>query len=121
MKVIKAADREAVDNSHRPIFEGGKVVMNPLIDTDDSESYRFNVVNFVSGARTKFHTHTCDQVLYVTSGKGFVGTRDENVEITEGDTALIPAGEVHRHGARDEADFSHISLQTGQCVTEVVD
>jgi quercetin dioxygenase-like cupin family protein len=120
MKVIKAVDREAVDNSHRPIFEGGKVVMNPLID-GDSKSYRFMVVNFVAGARTKFHTHTCDQVLYVTSGAGFVGTRDENVEIAEGDTALIPEGEVHRHGAVDGADFSHISLQTGQCVTEVVE
>ena len=120
MKVIKAVDREAVDNSHRPIFEGGKVVMNPLVDAD-SESYRFNVVNFEGGARTKFHTHTCEQVLYVTSGKGFVGTRDENVEITEGDTAHIPAGEVHRHGAADGEDFSHISLQTAQCVTEVVE
>ena len=120
MKVIKTIDRQSVDNSHRPIFEGGKVVMNPLID-GDSESYRFNVVNFEDGARTKFHTHTCEQVLYVTSGKGFVGTRDESVEISEGDTAHIPAGEVHRHGAADGENFSHISLQTAQCVTEVVE
>ena len=46
MKVIKAVDRDEVDNTHRDIFEGGQVVMNPLVDSDDSESYRFNVVNF---------------------------------------------------------------------------
>ena len=92
MKVIKAVDRDEVDNSHRDIFEGGQVVMNPLVDNDDSESYRFNVVNFKGGARTKFHTHTCDQVLYVTNGKGFVGTCDEEIAITEGDTASDPGG-----------------------------
>jgi quercetin dioxygenase-like cupin family protein len=121
MKVIKATDRTEVDNSHRPIFEGGKVVMNPLIGENDSGSYRFNVVNFEAGARTKFHTHTCDQILYVTRGSGLVGTRDQEVEITEGDTALIPAGEEHRHGANDDSAFSHISLQTAGCTTDVMD
>ena len=121
MKVIKAVDRDEVDNTHRDIFEGGQVVMNPLIDGDDSESYRFNVVNFRGGARTKLHTHSCDQVLYATSGKGFVGTRDEEIEFTTGDTALIPAGEVHRHGANHGEDFSHISLQTAHCTTEVLE
>ena len=121
MKVIKATERLEMDNSDRPIFEGGKVVMNPLIDESDSESYRFNVVNFSPGARTKFHTHTCDQILYVTKGTGLVGTRNEEVEIIEGDTALIPAGEEHRHGATDESEFSHISLQTAECTTEVME
>ncbi len=120
MKVIKATEHSEVDNTHRDIFEGGKVVMNPLIDESDSRNYRFNVVNFSPGARTKFHTHTCDQILYVTSGAGLVGTRDEEVEINEGDTALIPAGEEHRHGATDGSDFSHISLQTAGCTTEVL-
>lgn len=121
MKVIKAVDREVVDNSHFPIFEGGQVLMNPLIGEEDTRSYRMNVVNFASGARTKFHTHTCDQVLYATRGVGMVGTRDAEMEICEGDTAFIPAGEVHRHGAKDAGEFSHISLQTGECVTEVVE
>lgn len=121
MKIIRATERSEVDNTHRDIFEGGKVVMNPLIGENDSDSYRFNVVNFEAGARTKFHTHTCDQILYVTKGTGLVGTRDEEVEITEGDTALIPAGEEHRHGANDQSDFSHISLQTAECTTEVLE
>ena len=57
MKVIKKVDRESVDNSHRDIFEGGQVVMNPLVDNDDSESYRFNVVNF-TGERGRSSTLT---------------------------------------------------------------
>ena len=56
----------------------------------------------------------------MTNGNGFVGTRDEETEITEGDMALIPAGEVHRHGANHGEDFSHISLQTAHCTTDVV-
>lgn len=43
MKVIKAVDREVVDNSHFPIFEGGQVLMNPLIGEEDTRSYRMNV------------------------------------------------------------------------------
>lgn len=121
MRVIKVTERSEVDNTHRDIFEGGKVVINPLIDEKNSESYRFNVVNFSPGAKTKFHTHTCDQILYVTKGTGLVGTRDEEVEIVVGDTALIPAGEEHRHGASDESIFSHISLQTAGCTTEVLE
>ncbi len=50
-----------------------------------------------------------------------MGTRDEEIDVTEGDTALIPAGEVHRHGANDGEDFSHISLQTAHCTTEVLE
>ena len=57
----------------------------------------------------------------MTNGKGFVGTRDEEIAITEGDTALIAAGEVHRHGANQREDFSHISLQTAHCTTDVVE
>ena len=53
MKVMKAVDRDEVDNTHRDIFEGGQVVMNPLIDGDDSESYRFNVVNFQGEAHAR--------------------------------------------------------------------
>ena len=43
----------------------------------------------------------------------------EQVEVEEGDTALIPAGEKHWHGAVDGEDFSHISLTHPESQTTV--
>ena len=63
-----------------------------------------------SGAKNKFHAHTTDQVLFVISGEGYVASESEEVRIAEGDTAFIPAGEKHWHGAADGHDFTHIAL-----------
>ena len=84
-----------------------------------SKNFNFNQVSFAAGAKNHFHTHTSDQILYVTSGRGYVATESEQLEITEGDAAFIPAGEKHWHGATDDSDFSHISLTAPGSQTEV--
>ena len=66
--------------------------------------------SFGPGARNKLHTHTSEQVLFVTEGVGYVGTEDETARVSVGDTAFIPAGEKHWHGATDESSFSHVAL-----------
>ena len=43
----------------------------------------------------------------------------EEIEMEAGDTAFIPAGEKHWHGAADGHDFSHISLTRPDSVTEM--
>ncbi len=121
MKVIRIDEVDEEDHSHRPIFVGGKVTMNRLVGEEATTYYNFNNVNFAAGARTRFHTHTSDQILYVTEGRGKVATAAEEVDIAEGDTAFIPAGEKHWHGATSDSDFSHISLTTPDSVTEVFD
>ena len=121
MQVIRTTEVPETDNTHREIFVGSKVAMRSLVEDDLSETYRFNIVTFAQDSRTKFHTHTCDQILYATEGTGMVGTRDGDVEISAGDTAFIPAGEEHRHGANEKGPFSHISLQTATCQTEVIE
>lgn len=67
-----------------------------------------SIVNFSKGARNKFHTHTSDQILIVTAGKGVVATEQEERIVSPGDIILFPAGEMHWHGATKASHFSHI-------------
>ena len=60
-----------------------------MIGDGDSNDFRCNVVNFREGATTGWHTHTCDQILVVTSGRGVVATEQEEREIIVGDIVHI--------------------------------
>ena len=121
MKVIRNREVAEEDASAAPIFFGGRVSRQDLVGKDITSYYTFNIVNFAAGARNRLHTHTCDQVLFVTRGVGTVATENEEAVIREGDTAFIPAGEKHWHGATAGADFSHISLLTPDSTTQIAD
>ena len=119
MKVLRRDEAREEDATDAPIFVGGKVSRRPLIGGDVSNDYNFNIVRFGAGAKTKLHTHTADQILFVTEGTGIVSTEDERVSVSEGDTIFIPAGERHSHGATPDSDFAHISLQTPASETQI--
>ena len=121
MKVFRQSEIEEQDATNAPIFFGGKVSRIPLVASGVSKHYSFNIVKFAAGARNRFHTHTRDQILFVTSGTGIVATEEEEVVAREGDTILIPAGEKHWHGATPDTDFAHISLTTPDSRTEIFD
>lgn len=89
---------------------GGTVTSQTIVPAEMLKSFNCSIVNFGRGARTKFHTHTGDQVLVITSGIGIVATDNEQREVTVGDIVHIPAGEKHRHGARKESAMSHITI-----------
>lgn len=107
MKVIKIAE-VAKEKAVSPLFTGGAVTSQQLITTDMSKNFTLSQVNFGQGARNKFHTHTSDQVLIVTAGRGIVATDKEQVTVGVGDVIHIPAGEKHWHGATPNSSFSHI-------------
>ena len=117
LKVIKMSEVPAEQSDH-PIFVGGQVTTQPLVTEDMGTYFNMSNVNFSRGARNKFHTHSSDQVLLVTSGTGIVATEDGENVVTVGDLVHIPAGEKHWHGATKDSAFSHISLtqvgSTGQ-------
>ncbi|MBM3934515.1 MAG: cupin domain-containing protein [SAR202 cluster bacterium] len=121
MRVLRRVERQTVDQSDRPIFTGGRVTSNPLVGSDISRFFNFHMVNFGAGARNKFHVHTSDQVLYVTSGRGIIATEASQTEIAEGGTVFIPAGEKHWHGATSASDFSHISLTSVDATTTTLE
>ena len=119
MHVVRKDQNPSEDRSDAPIFYGGKVTGQAIIGGGTSKNFNFNKVSFAAGAKNHFHTHTSDQILYVIGGRGYVATESEQIEITEGDAAFIPAGEKHWHGATDDSDFSHISLTAPDSQTEV--
>ncbi|HUG55832.1 MAG TPA: cupin domain-containing protein [Candidatus Limnocylindrales bacterium] len=86
---------------------------------EESPHLRVSEVHFRDGATNRLHTHTTDQLLIVTEGKGYVGTEGERFEIEAGDVAYIPAGERHWHGARPGEDMTHWAI-TGASRTEIV-
>ena len=121
MKIIRKDDPPKEDRTNAPIFFGGKVTGQTIVGSDMNDYFNFTMVSFAAGARNKFHAHTTDQVLYVTEGAGIVATEQQEVRVTQGDTAWIPAGEKHWHGATPDSDFSHISLQAAGSTTTVFD
>jgi len=105
MQVVKMTTvaKESFESS---LFTGPEVSLQVLLP--DSTEFNVNIVNFGRGVRNKFHSHDNEQVLIVTSGKGYIVTEKGKVEITVGNVVLIPAGEKHWHGAVADSDFSHI-------------
>jgi quercetin dioxygenase-like cupin family protein len=90
----------------------GDAKIRRLVTEEDGELIRSSEVTFQPGARTKLHHHAGDQVLIITNGHGRVGTRDEEFDVRTGDLVFIPHGEVHFHGATDDAAMTHISVIT---------
>ena len=76
----------------------------------ESANYNCSVVNFSQGCTTGWHTHSCDQLLIVTSGSGMVATEHEQREINVGDVVQIKAGERHWHGAKADTTMGHITI-----------
>lgn len=71
---------------------------------------KLDIITFPPDVRNKPHSHSCDQALYILSGKGVVGTEKEEVPAEPGMMFFIPRGEKHWHGAAKESTFSHISI-----------
>ena len=112
MKVIKAEQvpKEPVSESLTSLFAGGPITVQSLVTQQMGKDFRMSIVNFGKGARVKFHSHTSDQVLIVTAGKGIVATEGEEAIVGVGDIIHIPVGEKHWHGATKDSAFSHIYL-----------
>jgi quercetin dioxygenase-like cupin family protein len=94
-----------------PTFTG-RVWADPVLEAQDQVGV--NNVFFEPGARTHWHRHEVGQVLHVTSGAGWLQTRaGDGTPLSGGDTAHIPAGEEHWHGAAPDACMSHLAISVG--------
>ena len=108
MKVHKPSEIPA-QPVNAPLFTGGPVTRQTLLTPEASNDFNLGIVNFSPGARNKMHTHSSDQVLFVTAGKG-----------VPGDVVHIPSEEKHWHGATPDSAFSHIALTAkGSTTTQV--
>ena len=100
------------------LMTGTQVWRQSILDADDSDNFNFAIVAFDAGSRNKFHKHSGDQILIVTEGTGKVATDDEELEVSEGDVVVIPAGENHWHGAPDSTSMAHITVTVKGSETE---
>jgi quercetin dioxygenase-like cupin family protein len=119
MKVFKP-DEIPAESANSPLFTGGPVTRQTLLTPEMSNNFNLAIVNFSAGARNKMHTHSSDQVLFVTAGTGIIATNSQQEVITIGDVVHIPAEEHHWHGATRDSSFSHIALTAkGSTTTQV--
>ncbi len=110
MKIIKVDSAKITDLTKDPLMTGGGVEAKFLVGPDMAKDIGMGIMKFAPGARTKFHTHTSDQVLYCLEGKGIVATEKEQITIMPGTVVHFPAGEKHWHGAAKDSSFSHVSI-----------
>jgi len=119
VKVLRSNEGDSVNRTGDAIFEGE---VRARILAEGSKDINGSIVQFAAGARTKFHTHTHDQLLLVLSGIGKVGDREHTHVIGTGDSVLISAGTEHWHGAGDTGSpMSHLSIQPGGASSTVLD
>jgi len=110
MKVVKIAEL-AKEPQKSPLFTG-PVTMQTIVGTELSKHFMIRQVNFARGVRNKFHSHSIEQVLIVTEGRGIVATEKEEKVVVPGDVVFVAAGEKHWHGAAEGATFSHIYIMS---------
>jgi quercetin dioxygenase-like cupin family protein len=108
MNVVKYDPSSSVA-SQTPITMGD-VASQVLVGEIESPDVRVTSVTFRDGARNRFHRHSRDQILIVIEGRGMIALADRSVELERGDVAVIPAGELHWHGALPGEIFTHLSV-----------
>jgi quercetin dioxygenase-like cupin family protein len=108
---MKIVHKAAEERTNAPIFVG-EVYRTPAVGEEETHQLHLGVVRFAAGARNVLHTHTFDQVLYVTEGEGIVATEGQEHVVTAGDVAVIPAGERHWHGATPQSGMTHLAIGT---------
>lgn len=118
MNVVRKDDSQE-QPATAPIFIG-TVHSRPLIPREVSEKVTVTLVRFTDGGKNKRHTHSADQILYITEGDGIVASESHEHEVTAGDIVHVPAGEVHWHGAQPHRHMAHLSILP-PCETVVLD
>jgi quercetin dioxygenase-like cupin family protein len=110
MKIVKIGKVKKEPHSGK-LFTGS-VTMQPIIGKELNSDLVISQVNFGPGVRNKFHSHSREQILIVTKGKGIVATEKEHITVSMGDVVLIPPGEKHWHGAVAGYKFSHLYIMS---------
>jgi quercetin dioxygenase-like cupin family protein len=111
MKIVDINKVVALDVTGDPLFFGGKVTTQPLLEENhEGKKVQVIMVNFAPGARNNLHTHITEQILIVTEGRGIVATTNEEHIVTPGMIVYISPNEEHWHGATNDSPFSHLSI-----------
>ena len=118
MQIIRH-DPAKEERTNAPIFRG-EVYRTAAVSENESHEVTVGVVRFAAGGRNVLHTHSHDQILYVTEGEGIVATEQEEHVVHAGDVAVVPAGERHWHGATPQTGMTHLAIVAAGSQTEIV-
>lgn len=111
MKIVNLDELEAKEVSKDPLFFGGKVTTQLVLEEEHkAQKIQVVMVRFAPGARNKPHIHSTEQILIVTEGKGIVATNDQEHIVTPGMIIFVSPGEEHWHGATKDSSFAHLSI-----------
>jgi len=111
VKVIRGRDGEPTREATGTFT--GQVFSDAVLR--GAEGVRVSNIFFTPCARTYWHSHENGQLIRVFRGRGFVCTKgQEPVEITEGDTVWVPAGETHWHGGARDSLMAHTVVSLGE-------
>jgi quercetin dioxygenase-like cupin family protein len=88
----------------------GEVWQQRILASQREGGMGLTVVRFENGARTHWHMHPGEQILFVLEGEGRVGTESEETTISPGDVVYAAPGEKHWHGAARGKSMTHISI-----------
>jgi quercetin dioxygenase-like cupin family protein len=106
---VKRVAPSGRDRSANPIFRGD-VDYQTIVGEEQSRELSMSEVHFLSGARNRWHVHSCDQMLVITAGEGIVADESEERPVSAGDVAFIPRNTKHWHGAKVGRDMTHLSI-----------
>jgi quercetin dioxygenase-like cupin family protein len=90
----------------------GDVRLTRLLGAAEPGGITVSSVRFEDGARTNWHEHPGEQVLYVVEGEARAGTADGEVRAGLGDIIHLPANQRHWHGAVAGGSMTHLSITT---------
>jgi quercetin dioxygenase-like cupin family protein len=111
VKVVRGREKSRRTERGRTGHFSGRVWLEPMLEGEGSRS---NYVVFEPEARTYWHRHSGDQVLYVVAGEGGVeNSTADTAMIRPGDVVHIRAGEKHWHGAAPSCLMAHIAMTMG--------
>jgi quercetin dioxygenase-like cupin family protein len=108
MKIVRTGDAKPEQGG---TFTG-QAEMRRVLTAQQPGGVAATVVRFEDGARTNWHVHPGEQILYVLDGQGRAGTEAEEFAIGPGDLVYSPPGERHWHGAAPGATMTHLSVTT---------
>jgi quercetin dioxygenase-like cupin family protein len=111
MKVVHGDDADPKPGTEDRFT--GEAELRDLLRPQQHAGMRVVWVKFDDGARTNWHRHDGEQLLYVIEGVGCVATDYATMPIGAGDLVRIPAGERHWHGAMTGQQLVHVAITSG--------
>jgi quercetin dioxygenase-like cupin family protein len=106
MKVVRGNDAKREQGG---TFTG-EASLRRLLSAQQPGGMAASVVHFEDGARTHWHAHPGEQLLYILEGQGRAGTADEEVLVGPGDIVYAAPMERHWHGAAPGQAMTHLSI-----------